>query len=249
MKFYLINLESSDFFEVLDQLSVGRKDNCDLVLRDDLVSGRHCRFHIKEHLLFIEDLNASNPVQINNLQIESNSKVKLRNKDKIKIGSIEFYLSTQLPKNELTYKSLILEKVKIHETFDSDLDFEKNEKHWKDSNAPRPQINRKKPKIHNPSSSNSNPVNSGGDTLEDLQVQVIKLSENMTLLNEKLCKTKKFSGEEIQEKISLYSEKISHYTKKRDEVFAIQNLQEQLLELKNKKKELEFKIRNLDPEK
>ncbi len=245
MKFYLINLESSDFFEISDQLSVGRKDKCDLVLKDDLVSGTHCKFHLKEHLLFIEDLNASNPVEVNNLQIESNSKVKIKNKDKIKIGSSEFYLSTNLPENELTYKSLILEKVKIHETFDSDLDFDQNEHHWNvNISSNTPQMKKRKPQTHKaPPKTIHSPQKEM--TIVELQAQLTKTSKNISALNEKLSTTKKYSEEEILEKITLYTEKIDYYTKKRDELFAIQSLQEQLLELEKKKKEFELRVEKI----
>lgn len=244
MKFYLVNLNSSEYFEISDKLSVGRKDSCSLVVKDDLVSGRHCRFHLSGRLIFIEDLNASNPIQINNQQVASNAKVKLKNKDKIKIGSIEYYLSNRPPEGdeERTYKSVVLEKVKIHETFESDFDYAQNEKHWgKQVSTPYEERNSR---LKNKNSSlspqeNRSPKKESPIEKVDTDQSLSKVSQNISDVAHELSTLKKYTPDEIDEKKSFYAEKIEYYAEKRREVLKIESLQKQLLELEELKIALE----------
>ncbi|CBW27560.1 hypothetical protein BMS_2784 [Halobacteriovorax marinus SJ] len=241
MTYYLINIENSDFIKIKDKLILGRKSSCDIVLKDDLVSGRHCRFHVTERFLMLEDLDASNPVQVNNQEMDSKSRIRINVKDKLKIGSTEFYLSDKEPSDEVTYKSMVLEKVKIHETFDSDLDYEQHQSHWHE------EVSKKKNEIVK-IQKKLNKVTSSKDKMQNLKNQVAELETNIEKLQSRIGETKNYSQEELVEKISLFSEKIKYYTEKRDQLFAIQTLASEKEELKAKKKSLMEKLGELSEE-
>jgi len=238
LNFYLINIETSDHIEVTHKMTIGRKEGCTVVIKDDLISGRHCRFHVGERAIFIEDLNASNPVQVNNIQMDSKSRIKVSNKDKIKIGSIEFYLTSDLPSQDISYKSLILEKVKIHETFDSDVDYEQYSEHWHEA------ASKKRSEVVN-IQKRLNRVTSKKEKVENFNKELKSITKNLKLHEEKISTVKKYSDEEIAEKIEYFTERINFFTEKRDEILAAQVLKSEYDQLKNKQKSIKSKIEEL----
>ncbi len=73
-----------------NEMSIGRTDDCDIVLKSNSVSRRHAKIYLKETLWFLEDLNSTNGVYVNNTKIDS--PLALMHKDLVKIGesSLEF---------------------------------------------------------------------------------------------------------------------------------------------------------------
>lgn len=51
------------------ELIVGRKDECDVVLRFTNVSGRHCKFVLSSGYWYVVDLNSSNGVKVNGVRV------------------------------------------------------------------------------------------------------------------------------------------------------------------------------------
>ncbi|MDR2344780.1 MAG: FHA domain-containing protein [Planctomycetaceae bacterium] len=49
-------------------VTVGRKDSCDVVIRFDNVSGRHCRLILSAGYWYVIDLNSSNGVKVNDVR-------------------------------------------------------------------------------------------------------------------------------------------------------------------------------------
>lgn len=238
MKYYLIDIDNSDFIEVSNRITLGRKSICDIVIKDDLVSGRHCRFLVISNSLFVEDLGASNPVQINNQEMKEKSKTRLKVKDKLKIGSSQYYVSKTIPEGDSTYKSMVLEKVKIHETFDSDLDYDKYEEHWHE------EVSKKKSNIVK-IQKKMDKVTSKKEKIENLKKQVEEIDKNLSTLNEKRAENSKLSKDAIDDKISHFTERINFYTEKRDELFAIQTINSEYNELNDKKDIIKSKISDL----
>ncbi len=72
------------------QLIIGRLGDCDIALKSNSVSRNHAKIYLKETLWFLEDMNSTNGVFVNNTKIES--PLALMHKDLIKIGesTLEF---------------------------------------------------------------------------------------------------------------------------------------------------------------
>lgn len=50
-------------------LLVGRRENCDIVLRFTNVSSNHCQFTLQNGYWYVRDLNSTNGVKVNNVRI------------------------------------------------------------------------------------------------------------------------------------------------------------------------------------
>jgi len=82
------DLKNGSIIPIRSDLTMGRKDNNSIVLSDQHVSGNHAKIVVRNDSLFIEDLNSTNGTYLNGNKI--NGKMKLSNKDEIKIGSAVF---------------------------------------------------------------------------------------------------------------------------------------------------------------
>lgn len=69
-------------------ITLGRKVENTIVLTEPFVSGNHARIYAKNNNLYVEDLNSTNGVYVNNERIEE--KYKLIADDEVKIGSAIF---------------------------------------------------------------------------------------------------------------------------------------------------------------
>lgn len=81
-------LKDGSIIPIRSDLTLGRKDDNSIVLSDQHVSGNHAKIMIRNNGLFIEDLNSTNGTYLNGNRIRG--KVKLVNKDEIKIGTAVF---------------------------------------------------------------------------------------------------------------------------------------------------------------
>ncbi|WP_297417697.1 FHA domain-containing protein [Clostridium sp.] len=82
------DLKDGSIIPIRSDLTIGRKDGNSIVLSDPHVSGNHAKIIVWNDSLFIEDLNSTNGTYVNGNKI--NSKMKLVNKDEIKIGTSVF---------------------------------------------------------------------------------------------------------------------------------------------------------------
>ena len=89
---------------LFDGMLFGRRDDCDVVIDDDLISGQHFQIHLKGRYVYIEDLDSVNKTFINDDILPGLRKKKLSISDIIRLGS-EIYgfsdskiLSFNLPK-------------------------------------------------------------------------------------------------------------------------------------------------------
>ncbi|RLS98701.1 MAG: FHA domain-containing protein, partial [Planctomycetota bacterium] len=48
---------------------VGRRENCDVVLRFSNISGAHCELTLIDGFWFVKDLSSSNGVKVNGLRV------------------------------------------------------------------------------------------------------------------------------------------------------------------------------------
>jgi len=76
---------------VSGRITIGRSPECDIVIHDPQVSGRHCSITYEQSELFAEDLGSTNGTLINGLPI--NGRTKLTSGDLIMIGDKEYRIS------------------------------------------------------------------------------------------------------------------------------------------------------------
>lgn len=80
---------------VLDRnVTMGRSDTNDFVIKDLFISGRHARFYQQDGFHYVEDLNSKNGTYLNGDRITSGEPVLLKDGDKLKIGHMEFLFIT-----------------------------------------------------------------------------------------------------------------------------------------------------------
>jgi len=60
-----------------DKLRVGRRESCDIVLRFSNVSAHHCLLTVEEGYWFVQDLNSSNGVKVNDQKIDKDVRKRL----------------------------------------------------------------------------------------------------------------------------------------------------------------------------
>ena len=75
---------------VLDQaeLTIGRGENCEIMLELDNVSRRHCSFLLREDGVFLRDNGSTNGTYLNNVEVRGDT--PLRSGDLVKVGSAIF---------------------------------------------------------------------------------------------------------------------------------------------------------------
>ena len=81
-------LEQGSVFIVRREITIGRKEDNMIILSEPFVSGNHCKIYIKNNGLFVEDLNSTNGLYVNEEKV--NGTLKLVPEDEIKIGSAIF---------------------------------------------------------------------------------------------------------------------------------------------------------------
>lgn len=81
-------LEQGSVVPIRGVITLGRKPENTIILTEPFVSGNHAKIYIKNNSLYVEDLNSTNGVYVNNDRIEE--KFKLIADDEIKIGSAIF---------------------------------------------------------------------------------------------------------------------------------------------------------------
>jgi adenylate cyclase len=52
-----------------ERILIGRRDNCDIVLRFSNVSGQHCRLSLEQGYWFVKDLDSRNGTKVNGYRV------------------------------------------------------------------------------------------------------------------------------------------------------------------------------------
>ena len=82
------DLEEESVMLIRGDVTIGRMDDNAIILSEPFVSGHHARVYAKNNTLYIEDLNSTNGIYVNDEKVEG--KIKLTTGDEIKIGSAIF---------------------------------------------------------------------------------------------------------------------------------------------------------------
>ena len=81
-------LEQGSVVPIRGIITLGRKPENTIVLTEPFVSGNHAKIYAKNNNLYVEDLNSTNGVYVNNERIQE--RYKLVADDEVKIGSAIF---------------------------------------------------------------------------------------------------------------------------------------------------------------
>ncbi|MDP4145056.1 MAG: FHA domain-containing protein [Bacillota bacterium] len=81
-------LRSGSIIPVVKEITIGRKEDNNLVIPDSYVSGHHARIYLKNTSYVLEDLNSTNGTILNSKKIAN--KVYIKKGDEIKIGNTIF---------------------------------------------------------------------------------------------------------------------------------------------------------------
>lgn len=82
------NVQMGAILLLREPITIGRKEGNTIILTDKFVSGNHAKLVVKNNEVFIEDLNSTNGIFVNDERISGY--VKLRANDKVKIGNAIF---------------------------------------------------------------------------------------------------------------------------------------------------------------
>ncbi|KJU86106.1 adenylate/guanylate cyclase [Candidatus Magnetobacterium bavaricum] len=82
-------------------LLIGRTGTCDIQLPEQVVSSKHARLWFNDNGIYIVDLESTNGVLLNGIQIPANKEIKLTLTDRIEIGSFTLKLIPSNPDDEL----------------------------------------------------------------------------------------------------------------------------------------------------
>ena len=72
-----------------DSMSVGRNDQRDICIKDPSLSSYHCDFIHTEEGYFICDRDSTNGTRLNNVPVEAEMMMPLKNSDLLQLGSVE----------------------------------------------------------------------------------------------------------------------------------------------------------------
>lgn len=93
---------------VRDQLTIGRRESCDICLRFSNISGQHCELAFKEGLWHIRDLGSTNGTQVNGQDVKQRV---LRPGDEITISRRRFTIHYDLPADHSAFQNVVEEDI------------------------------------------------------------------------------------------------------------------------------------------
>lgn len=68
------------------QMRIGRREDCDIILKFSNVSGHHCVMTLEEGYWFIKDLNSSNGVKVNGVRLTPDFRKRVDPSDEVSIA-------------------------------------------------------------------------------------------------------------------------------------------------------------------
>ncbi|MBF0364872.1 MAG: FHA domain-containing protein [Oligoflexia bacterium] len=76
--------------EIKHEMILGRGQHCEICINDSDVSGKHLQFLIKEETLWLVDLASTNGTFVNGVKISAQTASRIRNGDRLHVGSVQF---------------------------------------------------------------------------------------------------------------------------------------------------------------
>jgi adenylate cyclase len=101
----LIPVRGGDVIPLIrDQMSMGRRESCDIALPFANVSGLHCELTFKQGYWFVTDLGSTNGIKVNGVRVH---KKALSPGDTITIAKRTFRIEYTPPVNSSTFDELL----------------------------------------------------------------------------------------------------------------------------------------------
>ena len=72
-----------------EMLTVGRREQCDICIKDSTLSSHHCDFIRHGETYKVRDNDSTNGTRVNNVQLAPGEEVELKNFDVIQLGAVE----------------------------------------------------------------------------------------------------------------------------------------------------------------
>ncbi|SNX54615.1 FHA domain-containing protein [Thermoanaerobacterium sp. RBIITD] len=88
MKAKLVSLSGAGSFNLFEVTTIGRADDCDIVIENPYVSSKHAMIRKKGNKYVIQDLNSTNGTFVNGNRIKNI--VRIKNNDIIRLGNEEY---------------------------------------------------------------------------------------------------------------------------------------------------------------
>jgi adenylate cyclase len=82
---------------IREQLTVGRRESCDICMQFPNISGRHCELTFRNGYWYIRDLNSTNGIKVNGVRV--NDKL-LHPGDELSIGKRRYNIQYNLPADQ-----------------------------------------------------------------------------------------------------------------------------------------------------
>ncbi|ADL68189.1 FHA domain-containing protein [Thermoanaerobacterium thermosaccharolyticum] len=84
----LVSLSGMGSFNLFEVTTIGRADDCDIVVENPYVSSKHAMIRKKGKKFVIQDLNSTNGTYVNGKRVKNIARIK--NNDVIKFGNEEY---------------------------------------------------------------------------------------------------------------------------------------------------------------
>ncbi|AFK86256.1 MULTISPECIES: FHA domain-containing protein [Thermoanaerobacterium] len=84
----LVSLSGMGSFNLFEVTTIGRADDCDIVVDNPYVSSKHAMIRKKGKKYIIQDLNSTNGTFVNGRRVKNIA--RLKNEDVIKLGNEEY---------------------------------------------------------------------------------------------------------------------------------------------------------------
>jgi hypothetical protein len=79
---------------IREELTVGRRESCDVCMRFPNISGLHCQLNFRTGYWYVRDLNSTNGIKINGARVQE--KV-LHPRDELTIGKRKYTIDYEMP--------------------------------------------------------------------------------------------------------------------------------------------------------
>jgi len=91
----LVPLGGGDSIPLIrEEMTVGRRESCDVPLRFPNISGTHCQLSFRNGYWFVRDLNSTNGIKVNGTRVQE--KV-LHPRDELTIGKRKYTIEYDMP--------------------------------------------------------------------------------------------------------------------------------------------------------
>ena len=93
---------------IREQLTVGRRESCDICMQFPNISGMHCQLTFRNGYWYVRDLNSTNGVKVNGLRVQEKL---LHPGDEIAIAKRRFTIHYELPADRRALEEVVEEDI------------------------------------------------------------------------------------------------------------------------------------------